>query len=138
MCMLYYRRRRRRSIPSVYTMMLTHRWLKYRGVYFEFGTNALDPEAKNRISIQPFLPNEGENCSYDKNPDVAGYSRLSVSCIASCTRRYPKVFGEYSLLTNNCHVFVNKMVEVLCNFEKCPDWCAEPFESLSTYRGRIK
>lgn len=63
-------------------------------------------------------------CSGGMESSPAGYSQLSVDCIKGCARNYRCHFGHYSLLSNNCHKFANRISAVLCTSGRsCPSWC---------------
>lgn len=93
---------------------ISHRWIYYQGFYFErlsdrdvYGTSLTD----------------SDKCSHQMESVPAGYSKLSVDCIQKCTNRYRQKYGGYSLLSNNCHKFANRLSAILCDSVTCPSWC---------------
>ncbi|XP_022343505.2 uncharacterized protein LOC111136720 [Crassostrea virginica] len=97
---------------------ISHRWIWYDGHFLEFGTR---PHAG--INIRTTHPMVGDFCpmKWEKNP--AGFSVLPVDCIIGCARNYERVFGKFSKTKNNCHMFTNRMAEILCHQTVCPHWC---------------
>lgn len=106
--------RKKRSYPSRGIWEMTHRFIYYKGFYFEFFD-----DSTARISNRHVCP----SCpgSFENSP--AGYSEVSVSCIKGCARNYRCTFGTYNFLDNNCHHFANELSKVLCTRISCPAWC---------------
>lgn len=123
--------RTKRAAPQRHTMSPTHRWIYFRGNFFEWGTDAgsktrlfgLLNDAKS-YSVKSVLPFNGEKCDWMMEPVPAGYSSVSLECIVGCTVNYKTLTGDYSLLNNNCHHFANTISMVLCS-NICPDWCQQ-------------
>ena len=123
--------RTKREIPKRNTLSPTHRWIYYKGTYFEWGTTegtnkglfGLLNDAKS-YSIRPSLPFKGEECGWMMETVPSGYSSVSLECIMACTTNYRTLTGDYSLINNNCHHFANTISMVLC-FNICPDWCTQ-------------
>ncbi|XP_061194331.1 uncharacterized protein LOC133202507 [Saccostrea echinata] len=119
-CILHHHKghhhRGRRSAPSRWTYVPSHRFIEYKGYYYDFQSNSNVSIANSRLS--------GDVCSGAKEKSPAGYSELSSECIEGCAKNYRCKFGNYSLWSNNCHRFANRMSEVLCRRgTTCPDWC---------------
>ena len=108
--------RGKRGVPERFELALDHRWIKYRGHYFEI----LGPGYLRVSSISPL---GAGSCSQRQESRVAGYGVLSVDCIKRCTRSYENTFGRYNVLSNNCHRFANRISRVLCQDSSCPSWC---------------
>ncbi|XP_061194332.1 uncharacterized protein LOC133202508 [Saccostrea echinata] len=109
-------KRRKRSAPSRWTYSPTHRFIEYRGYFYDFQTSSKVSIAKSRLS--------GDVCPGAKEKFPAGYSELSSDCIEGCAKNYRCTYGNYSLWSNNCHIFANRLSEVLCRRgTRCPDWC---------------
>ncbi|XP_061162586.1 uncharacterized protein LOC133171798 [Saccostrea echinata] len=106
----------RRSAPSRFTLSLSHRWIYFDGEYFEWGVNGQSYHYGSTLT-------DGDHCRTEQEEEPAGYSQLDKSCIEKCARSYKGRYGSYNLLTNNCHIFANKLSEVLCNHTTCPEWC---------------
>lgn len=109
-------RRKRGAVPHRYEHSLTHRWIEYRGHYFEF----LGPGHLRASSSAPYAAG---SCSQRREGRVAGYGVLSVDCLERCTRSYEDRFGGYSWIPNNCHRFANRISKLLCQESSCPSWC---------------
>ncbi|XP_052706245.1 uncharacterized protein LOC128181767 isoform X2 [Crassostrea angulata] len=110
--------RGKRSAPSRGTLEWVHRFIFYKGYYFEFFDNS-----KAYISTQRQFANV---CPGGPESSPAGYSELDIDCIKGCARNYRCHFGSYSLLGNNCHHFTNEISRVLCTSgQSCPAWCLD-------------
>ncbi|XP_011419126.3 uncharacterized protein [Magallana gigas] len=110
--------RGKRSAPSRGTLEWVHRFIYYKGYYFEFFDNS-----KAYISTQTLFANV---CPGGPESSPAGYSELDIDCIKGCARNYRCHFGSYSLLGNNCHHFTNEISQVLCTSgQSCPAWCLD-------------
>lgn len=109
-------KRGKRTPTHRYTLSLSHRWIHYRGHYFEF----IGPGSVVYSSISPFKAAE---CPPWQESRVAGYGVLSLDCIKRCTRNYEREFGAYNFVVNNCHVFANRISDMLCTASSCPSWC---------------
>ncbi|XP_011421702.1 uncharacterized protein [Magallana gigas] len=106
----------KRGAPARGTWALSHRFIYYKGYYFEFLSSS-----KASISTQR---QAAGRCSGGRESSPAGYSELSLECIKGCAKNYRCHFGTYSLLGNNCHKFANRLSEVLCTRgTSCPSWC---------------
>ncbi|XP_061194201.1 uncharacterized protein LOC133202400 [Saccostrea echinata] len=109
-------KRGKRSAPSRGTLDLSHRFIEYRGNYYDFLSNSKVSISKTRLW--------GDSCSGKKEASPAGYSELSPECIKGCARNYKCKYGSYNLLTNSCHHLANRLSKVLCRRgTTCPDWC---------------
>ncbi|XP_061194447.1 uncharacterized protein LOC133202616 [Saccostrea echinata] len=67
------RKRGKRSAPSRGTSDLSHRFIEYRGNYYDFLSNSKVAISKTRLW--------GNSCSGKKEASPAGYSELSPECI---------------------------------------------------------
>ncbi|XP_078312493.1 uncharacterized protein LOC111132763 [Crassostrea virginica] len=106
----------KRGAPSRSTWALKHRFIYYKGYYFELWSNSY---AYIGTSAQG-----SSKCSIKREGSPAGYSRLSLDCIKGCARNYRCAYGRYRLLGNNCHKFANRLSAVLCTTgTTCPSWC---------------
>ncbi|XP_062605750.1 uncharacterized protein LOC134267558 [Saccostrea cucullata] len=117
-CLLSFliRHRGKRSAPWRGRWDLVHRFIYYRGKYFEFFDDSSVNIGNGRVG--------GHRCGGGIEGSPAGYSELSLECIERCTNRYTASFGGYNLLLNNCNSFVNRLSEVLCRRgTQCPSWC---------------
>lgn len=110
--------RKRRDAPDWSEIRIIHRWIYYRGWYFEFigGTP--------RYRTSPYYSKHSCRNSPDMEDRPAGYGVVDVGCVKACTDRYVAVFGAYQLLTNTCHSLANKLSEVICDYSSCPAWCS--------------
>ncbi|WAR29384.1 hypothetical protein MAR_002952 [Mya arenaria] len=121
-------RKRRSNHPTRYTLKLTHRYLFYRGYYFEFGERGRKGPNDLNVSTKKW---GSSSCPSGKETSVAGRSKVTVSCLKKCAEKYTSRYGDYAVLSNNCHHFANRMSEVLyndLNNERlygcsCPPWC---------------
>ena len=105
----------RPQLPERQFWHLTHRWIYYDGWYFE-----LFHKPRTRFPVK------SKWCSFEREANPAGYSKLPVSCIRKCTMYYiDRYRPSYLTFTHNCHHFANKIAEVLCQYSECPDWCSE-------------
>ncbi|XP_048758515.2 uncharacterized protein LOC125668407 [Ostrea edulis] len=116
-CMSLFPRRVSRSVHRN-PFGISHRWIWYDGHYLEFGTR---PHAS--VVIRNTHPMVGDFCPTKMEKKPAGYSVLPVQCIIGCARNYERVFGKFSKMKNNCHMFTNRMAEILCYNTVCPHWC---------------
>ncbi|XP_062607345.1 uncharacterized protein LOC134282015 [Saccostrea cucullata] len=106
----------RRGIPTRGVWELTHRFIYYKGLYFEFSSDSKAHVSPNRLL--------GYKCSGGRESSPAGYSEVDVECLKGCARNYRCTFGSYNLLSNNCHKFANRLSEVMCKRGSgCPRWC---------------
>lgn len=105
----------KRAAPSRGTKDLNHRWILYRGYFFE-RLNGRD------VYNRGFSTDSGK-CSTHRESKPAGYSSLSVDCIKRCTNNYKRKYGKYGWWGNNCHYFANRISDILCNSKTCPSWC---------------
>lgn len=107
--------RRKREIPQRSKLLWAHRFIYYKGYYFEFGSNTAHIGTNRSYN----------HCSGSVESKPAGYSTLSLDCIKSCTSNYRCYFGDYHLLNNNCHSFANRLSKELCLRTRCPRWCTD-------------
>ncbi|XP_062573574.1 uncharacterized protein LOC134235455 [Saccostrea cucullata] len=124
-CLVHHFHIGKRSAPSRWTYP-THRFIEYKGYFYDFQMNSKVSIAKSRLS--------GDECSGAKEASPAGYSELSTDCIEGCAKNYACKFGNYSALFNNCHHFANHLSEVLCRKgTTCPDWCKGSCDDVEYY-----
>ncbi|XP_062621929.1 uncharacterized protein LOC134283493 [Saccostrea cucullata] len=126
------RNRTKRAAPERHVLAPTHRWIYYKGYFFEWGTDA---GTKNRLfgllndansySIKSGFPYKADKCNWMMEFLPAGYSSVPAECIMGCAVNYRTMTGDYSLLNNNCHHFANTISNILCS-NICPDWCTTP------------
>ncbi|XP_048747604.2 uncharacterized protein LOC125659854 [Ostrea edulis] len=115
-CMMAQRDKFKRSVPKRNIWSYIHRFVYYRGKYFDFLRNSRVKISSSRLN--------GHVCSGRMEGKPAGYSQLNLSCIMGCAKNYPCKYGKYFFLWNNCHRFANKLSEVLCSSgAQCPSWC---------------
>ncbi|XP_061174366.1 uncharacterized protein LOC133183422 [Saccostrea echinata] len=108
--------KKKRSAPARGVWDYTHRFIYYRGYYFEFFVGSFTRIGSSRLA--------GSRCRGGIERSPAGYSYLSLDCIKRCARRYRYKYGLYNVVLNNCHNFANRMSEVLCRRGyQCPSWC---------------
>ncbi|CAB4003728.1 Hypothetical predicted protein [Paramuricea clavata] len=89
---------------SVFKWKLDHSLLMFRGKIFEWGMGDSKTYKMNRNPSQ---------CSITWSSGSKGTSKCLLSDVEEWTRNYPKRNGEYHLLKNNCHYFVNRLVRHL-------------------------
>lgn len=107
---------KRESAPSRSTGAFIHRFIYYKGKYFDFLG-----DSKVAISNSRY---KGNKCSGTIESSPAGYSSISLACIEGCAKNYRCTFGRYDLFGNNCHKFANRISAVLCTRSSyCPSWC---------------
>ncbi|XP_061170063.1 uncharacterized protein LOC133179290 [Saccostrea echinata] len=115
-CMVAQPIEHRRSASSRYIWSWTHRFIQYRGKYFDFLGNSEVKISSSRLN--------GHVCSGHMEKEPAGYSQLSLHCVEGCAKNYPCEYGKYKFVWNNCHQFTNRLSEVLCKSgNRCPLWC---------------
>ncbi|XP_062573575.1 uncharacterized protein LOC134235458 [Saccostrea cucullata] len=106
----------KRGAPTRGRLSYTHRFIYYKGKYFDFLGNSKVAISNSRLA--------GSRCSGGREGSPAGYSTVSLSCIEGCARNYRCAYGRYSLWRNNCHDFANRISKVLCKRGSgCPSWC---------------
>ncbi|XP_061194582.1 uncharacterized protein LOC133202725 [Saccostrea echinata] len=107
---------RKRSAPWRGPWDLWHRFIQYRGYFYDLKTNSMVSIARSRLN--------GHVCPGARETYPAGYSELSPECIEGCAKNYKCRYGRYDFLFNNCHNFANRLSEVLCRRgTTCPGWC---------------
>ena len=109
------RKKRSYDPPTVWVHKLTHRWLNYQGYYYEFGPSGA---WWNTYPAWRHCNQEGE---YVTSSDV------DTECLQGYARNYKRRYGNYNVLTNNCHHFVNRLGSVLCTTPRgyCKTWCMD-------------
>ncbi|XP_078312609.1 uncharacterized protein LOC144619131 [Crassostrea virginica] len=119
--------RGKREMPWRGIWEITHRLLYYRGYYFDFLDNSRAYILRSRRA--------GHRCDGGLEGSPAGYSQVSISCLKGCARNYRCQFGDYNLLSNNCHHFANRLSFVLCRVRKgyCPTWCLRSCNDATDY-----
>ncbi|XP_061194585.1 uncharacterized protein LOC133202729 [Saccostrea echinata] len=116
MCIIQHRNRGKRGAPWRGPWTTDHRFIEYRGYYYDFQTNSKVSIARSRL--------RGDVCPGAKETSPAGYSEVSLDCIEGCAKNYRCRYGYYNFLFNNCHHFANRLSEVLCRRgTACPGWC---------------
>ena len=78
------KKRGKRGVPHRYEHALTHRWITYRGHYFEL-------VGLGHAFASSNSPYGAGSCSQHQESRVARYGVLSVDCIKRCTRSYERV-----------------------------------------------
>ncbi|XP_066295362.1 uncharacterized protein [Branchiostoma lanceolatum] len=100
--------RRRRDVSEVF-ICLAHRVLMFRGEVFEWGVGA---SAWSRMVAW-----EGRRCPSDCavswTRSAAGHSTCTREQAEFFAREYKSRYGSYNLITNNCHIFVNRLMNYL-------------------------
>ncbi|XP_048747006.1 uncharacterized protein LOC125659389 [Ostrea edulis] len=115
-CMIKEGKKGKRSAPARGIWDLKHRFIEYRGHYFDFLDNSKVYISKRRL--------QWRKCSGGKEGSPAGHSELSLNCIIGCAKNYKCRYGKYRFLKNNCNKFANRLSKVLCRRgKKCPSWC---------------
>ncbi|VDI57921.1 Hypothetical predicted protein [Mytilus galloprovincialis] len=108
--------------PSVSTIRLTHRYLYYRGYYYEWtgllGKTAGKTEGRTLIGTSP----RRSHCNSETDYPAAGYGVLSTECVKGCARYYQAAY-YFNGLSNNCHHFANWLADILCTRSTCPYDC---------------
>jgi hypothetical protein len=107
---------RKKRALQVKEIDMSHSYIYYDGVLFEFGLNG------TRIEPQG-LPMFSKTCPSAYLPLPAGFSHLSVDCVVKCAKNYHIRFGNYKVFTNNCNTFTNRLSDLLCHEIHCPSWC---------------
>ncbi|CAG2209393.1 unnamed protein product [Mytilus edulis] len=105
----------KRKAPSRSTRSHKHRWILYKGYYFE----RLN---KSDVYNRGFSTNS-DKCSTRRESRPAGYSSLSVDCIMKCTNSYERKYGSYRRRVNDGRHFANRLSDILCTRKTCPSWC---------------
>ncbi|XP_060076267.1 uncharacterized protein LOC132555906 [Ylistrum balloti] len=122
-CMTYsYYFRREKRTAKMFTLKPVHSWMEYDGHYVEFGIYHNYSKPYN-YSISITHPAVGNKCSYSLDKTPKGYSSLGIDCIEGCAKNYIRKYGNYNILLNNCHVFLNRLSKILCHQSICPSWC---------------
>ncbi|XP_063448936.1 uncharacterized protein LOC134728300 [Mytilus trossulus] len=103
---------KRKRSPSREELRIAHRYIKYRGVYYEF----FDGGATYNTS-----PHRS-NCRAGTESYASGYGVLSTECVKRCARHYGNV-RPYNVFTRNCHHFANWLADILCRESSCPSYC---------------
>lgn len=108
--------------PSISTIRLTHRYLYYRGYYYEWtgliGKSAGKTEGRTLIGTSP----RRSYCNSETDYPAAGYGVLSTECVKGCARYYQAAYYFHGLY-NNCHHFANWLADILCTRSSCPFNC---------------
>jgi len=103
----------RRSVTSRpmarYNLDTAHRILAYKGMVYEWGL------APNTYSIlpTPYYP----DCQTTWEEEPAGTSLCESQNLVTYTESYRTTYGNYDLLTNNCHHYANRIVALLTSGE---------------------
>ncbi|KAH3755210.1 uncharacterized protein LOC127847429 [Dreissena polymorpha] len=93
----------KRSLNTVSTTRLVHRFVYYCGYYFEWIDEGVDPFGTSPL---------GRNCNPEIYSEPAGYSRVKLECAKNCAKKFSRNF-QYHMLNNNCHHFANTMASFL-------------------------
>ncbi|XP_035689179.1 uncharacterized protein LOC118424633 [Branchiostoma floridae] len=99
----------RRSVDEVGTLWPVHRVLIFRETVFEWGVgsdNFADKVAWEGVR-------EPSDCSVSWSGSAAGSSSCTLQQAMDFSRGYKTRYGSYDLLFNNCHLFVNRMMNYL-------------------------
>lgn len=96
---------------------LHHSWLLFRGSYFEF----IGDSNGGTVFANETAPFASHRCKHGIHKK-GGYSALGLTCLMQCSKHYELKYGSYNLLTNNCHFYVRRMMQIL-DSNKCPEWC---------------
>lgn len=76
----------------------------FRGKIFEWGMGKKKTYKTDRSP---------SDCSITWDSDSKGTSRCLLSDVDEWVKGYQDLKGEYSVWTNNCHMFVNELVKYL-------------------------
>jgi len=103
----------RRSVPSKalarYNLETVHRMLAYKGMVYEWGVAG----SAWSISTSPYYP----DCQTTWEEEPAGTSYCESQNLVTFTESYSMTYGNYELLTNNCHHYANRIVALLTSSE---------------------
>ncbi|XP_019630517.1 PREDICTED: uncharacterized protein LOC109474615 [Branchiostoma belcheri] len=100
---------RKRAVVEVGTLVPLHRVLIFRNMVFEWGVGADNFEDK--IAWEGYrVPSD---CSVSWSHSAAGESGCSLQQAIDFSRGYKTRYGSYDLLSNNCHLYVNRMMNYL-------------------------
>ncbi|XP_035685003.1 uncharacterized protein LOC118421666 [Branchiostoma floridae] len=103
-------RRRRRAVSEVFQWSIVHRVLLFRGEVFEWGVGSKRESWEGRR-----CPSD---CVVSWTKSAAGYSTCTREQAEFFAREYKSRYGSYDLFSNNCHIFVNRLMRYLdsgCN-----------------------
>lgn len=109
---------KRKRSPSRAEDRIAHRYIKYRGVYYEFMPSG------TKYGSSPYRP----RCRAGTESYAAGYGVLSTECVKGCARYYER--RPYHFYTRNCHHFANWLADILCNKSSCPSFCSWNIQTL--------
>ncbi|XP_035663598.1 uncharacterized protein LOC118407249, partial [Branchiostoma floridae] len=99
----------RRSVDEVATLLPMHRVIIFRNVVFEWGVGANNFEDK--VAWEGVR--EPSDCSVSWSGSAAGSSSCTLQQAMDFSRGYKTRYGTYELLSNNCHLYVNRMMNYL-------------------------
>lgn len=88
----------------VFTLKPKHSLLMFRGKMFEWGFGTPKTYRMDRNPAQ---------CSISWEFVSKGMSKCRLDQIEQWTQNYPNLHGGYQVTTNNCHYFVNRLMEHL-------------------------
>ncbi|XP_072016066.1 uncharacterized protein [Amphiura filiformis] len=89
---------------------LDHSLLYFRGRSYEWGAGMF-----MRSFINGTINRNPVNCGSGITWTLQGRSNCTVDQAMQMAHSYHRAFGEYALLLNNCHIFVERFIEKLIN-----------------------
>lgn len=103
---------------SCFFFGFSYGWIFFDGEYFEWGVSG-------DFYYYGFILMDVDYCKIVCESQLVGYSQLDRVCIEKCVCFYKGRYGVYYFLMNNCYDFVNRILEVLCNYIQCLGWCQQ-------------
>ncbi|KAK2188244.1 hypothetical protein NP493_138g00015 [Ridgeia piscesae] len=100
-----FRKKVKRSTSRVFVHDISHTVLYFRGRYYEWGTNPRGYRAEETP--------KATSCPITWRQRPAGTSRCSTDHAVRFARQYAVTYGDYNLIFNNCHHFVNRLAAIL-------------------------
>ncbi|CAB4007689.1 Hypothetical predicted protein [Paramuricea clavata] len=85
----------------IWPWTLTHSMILFRGKVFEWG-----------INYTYYMNRSPSSCQITWHWGAKGFSKCSLSDVESWTRAYGRS-NTYDILSNNCHMFVNRLAKYL-------------------------
>ncbi|CAG2215300.1 unnamed protein product [Mytilus edulis] len=108
--------------PSISTIRLTHRYLYYRGFFYEWMGVGGKTTGSTKGITSIGTSARRSHCNSETDNTAAGYGVLSTECIKGCARFF-QVAYDFNGLSNNCHHFANWLADILCTRSTCPFNC---------------
>ncbi|XP_066302974.1 uncharacterized protein [Branchiostoma lanceolatum] len=99
----------RRSVDEVATLLPMHRVIIFRNMVFEWGVGAND--FADKVAWEGVR--EPSDCSVSWSGSAAGSSSCTLQQATDFSRGYKTRYGSYDLISNNCHLYVNRMMNYL-------------------------